>query len=124
MEQLEKSRRLATSDPFTIYSFYDKVEKCINDLNITSSQVWNLDETSFSMDPTRIKGIAAKGQKVHRTIEGSGKENVTVMACISASGCSLPPLIIFQDQNLWSSWKGNNDLENTMYSMVFPRKVG
>nr|WP_253308816.1 hypothetical protein [Rickettsia endosymbiont of Ceutorhynchus assimilis] len=72
MEQLEKSRRLATSDPFIIYSFYDKLEKCINDLNITSSQVWNLDDTSFSMDPSRIKGITAKGQKVHRNIEGSG----------------------------------------------------
>lgn len=117
MEQLEKSRRLATSDPFIIYSFYDKVEKCINDLNLTSSQIWNVDETFLPMDPSRIKGIAAKGQKVHRNIEGSGKENVTVMGCISASGCSLPPLIIFQGQNLWSSWKGTNDLENTMYGV-------
>nr|WP_253308817.1 hypothetical protein [Rickettsia endosymbiont of Ceutorhynchus assimilis] len=39
------------------------------------------------------------------------------MACVSASGCSLPPLIIFQGQNLWSSWKGNNELENTMYGV-------
>lgn len=108
LEQLEKCRRTATSDPYIIYGFYERLEKTIEDLNLTfkPSHIWNLDETSFSADPTRIKGVAEKGQKVHRNIEGSGKENTTVMACISAAGNLLPPLIIFQGAHLWSSWKG------------------
>lgn len=39
------------------------------------------------------------------------------MACISANGELLPPLIIFQGQNLWSTWKGTKDLENTCYAV-------
>ncbi|KAB0803174.1 hypothetical protein PPYR_00144 [Photinus pyralis] len=39
------------------------------------------------------------------------------MACISASGLLLSPLIIYQGQNLWSSWKGSNDLEGTCYAV-------
>lgn len=108
LEQLERCRRTATSDPFIIFGFYDRLNTCISDLKLQDKprHIWNLDETSFSSDPTRIKGVAGIGQKVHRNIEGSGKENTTVMACISASGTLLPPLIIFQGQNLWSSWKG------------------
>lgn len=118
MEQLEKCRRKATSDPFIIYGFYDLVDKTLKEFGLEDkpSHIFNLDESSFSMDPNRVKGVAAKGQKVHRNIEGSGKENITTMACISASGQLLPPLIIFQGQNLWSTWKGTNDLENTCYA--------
>lgn len=118
LEQLEKSRRMATSDPFIIYGFYQKLEETIHELNLEDcpGQIWNLDETSFSSDPSRVKGVAEIGQKVHRNIEGSGKENTTVMACISAAGVLLPPLIIFQGAHLWTSWKGTKDLPNTFYA--------
>lgn len=108
LEQLEKSRRKATSDPYIIYGFYDRLEQVLNDVDLMDkpAHIWNIDETSFSADPNRIRGVAGKGQKVHRYIEGSGKENTTVMACISAAGLLLPPLIIFQGAHLWSSWKG------------------
>ncbi|XP_050309036.1 uncharacterized protein LOC126745308 [Anthonomus grandis grandis] len=119
MEQLEKCRRTATSDPFIIYSFYDRLGETIQQLGLQDkpAHIFNLDETEFNMDPGRIKGVAALGQKVHRSIEGSGKENITTMACISASGVLLPPLIIYQGQNLWSTWKGSNDLEGTCYAV-------
>lgn len=55
-----------TSVSFIIYLFYDQLRKCINNLSS--------DETSFSMDPTKINGIASKRQKGHRYFEGSGKE--------------------------------------------------
>lgn len=38
------------------------------------------------------------------------------MGCVSAAGTLLPPLIIFKGQNLWSSWKGTNDLPGTTYA--------
>lgn len=73
LEQLEKSRRQATSDPFIIYHFYDVLEKTIDSLGLHNKpqQIWNLDETSFSADPTRIKGVTGKGQKAHRIIQVS-----------------------------------------------------
>lgn len=71
MEQLEKSRRQATSDPFIIYNFYEILEETLTalDLNDKPHLIFNLDETSFSSDPTRIKGVAGKGQKAHRIIQ-------------------------------------------------------
>ncbi|KAJ8941044.1 hypothetical protein NQ318_015521 [Aromia moschata] len=82
MEQLEKCRRKATSDTFIIYGFYDLLDRTIKELGLEDkpSHIFNLDESSFSMDPNRVKGVAARGQ------------------------------------NLWSTWKGKNDLENTCYA--------
>lgn len=118
LEQLEKSRRQATSDPFIIYHFYEILEKTLTSLNLHDKpqQIFNLDETSFSTDPTRIKGVTGKGQKAHRIIQGSGKENISVLGCVSADGRLLPPLIIFKGQNLWSSWKGTKDIPGTTYA--------
>lgn len=117
IEQLEACRYKATSDPFIIYNFYDILEETLNKFNLKASpdSVWNLDETYFSSDPTRVRGVAGRGQKVHRRIAGSGKENTTVMACISAAGTVLPPLVIFQGSHLWSSWKGDKDLKGNNY---------
>ena len=117
IEQLEACRYKATSDPFIIYNFYDILEATLKKFNLEASPdaVWNLDETYFSSDPTRVRGVAGRGQKVHRRIAGSGKENTTVMACISAAGTVLPPLVIFQGSHLWSSWKGDKDLKGNNY---------
>lgn len=39
-----------------------------------------------------------------------------MLGCASADGKLLPPLIIFKGQNLWSSWKGTNDISGTTYA--------
>lgn len=118
MEPLEKSRRLNTSDPFIIYHFYDLLEEQINELKLDDkpSHIYNLDETSFCADPSRVKLLSGVGQKAHRTQEGSGRENTTVLACCNAAGKVMPPLIIFQGANLWSSWKGDKDVPGTFYA--------
>lgn len=119
MEQLEKCRRNATSNPFLIFGFFDILEETMSNLMLHDKpqNIWNLDETYFSLDPARVKGVSAVGQKVHRNIEGSGKENMTVMACISASGACRPPLVIYQGKNLWSTWKGTNESVKVDYAV-------
>ncbi|XP_046685094.1 uncharacterized protein LOC124370837 [Homalodisca vitripennis] len=118
MEPLEKARKINTSDPFLIYEFYDLLEKKIEELDIANkpSHVYNLDETSFCSDPSRVKFVSGIGQKAHRTQEGTGRDNTTVLGCCNAAGVVLPPLIIFQGANLWSSWKGQYDLPGTFYA--------
>lgn len=117
-ENLEAVRRKATSDPFIIFEFYDLLQSQIEKLDLQDKpdNIYNLDETYFSFDPSRIKAVGVKGEKFHRNIQGSGRENITVLACVSAGGNLLPPLFVFQANNLWSSWKGNNDLPNTFYA--------
>lgn len=92
-EPLEAVRRKATGDPFIIYNFYDILEEQLTalDLNDKPSHIWNLDETAFNFDPSRGRAVGEKGKLLHRNIQGSGRENTTVMACASAAGRLLSP---------------------------------
>ncbi|XP_046662934.1 MFS-type transporter clz9-like [Homalodisca vitripennis] len=118
MEPLEKARKINTSDPFLIYNFYDLVEKNIKDLALEDkpNHIYNLEKSSFRSDPSRVKLLSGVGQKAHRTQEGTGRDNTTVLACCNAAGLVTSPLIIFQGANLWSTWKGEKDLSGTFYA--------
>src|SRR5258705_9168362 len=117
--QLEKARKTATSDPFIIYGFYNLVEKCMNELKILHKHAYilNLDETGMSIDPVNTKVVAPKGEKASRVTGTPGRESITVLACISADGNKLPPLIIFSGKNLQSTWKGQNAYPGTTYAV-------
>lgn len=93
MERLEKCRRRATSDPFIIYEFYDIVEQELKSLELLGKpeNIYNLDETCFCIDADKVKLVSGVGQKAYKQQEGTGRENITVMACVSAVGTALPP---------------------------------
>lgn len=48
---------------------------------------------------------------------GSGKQNESFLDCCSANGKLMPPLFIFEGANLWSTWKGTNELPGTLYAV-------
>lgn len=119
-ERLEKSRRLNTSNPFLIYEFYDLYEAELDQLELRDKpdQIFNLDECGVSNDPSRSRAVAGIEQKnVYRTDQGSGRDNTTVMGCVSAAGRCLPPLFIFKGAKMWSTWKGNEDIPGTFYAV-------
>lgn len=119
LEKLEMTRRTATADPFIIFGFYSVLEEQLKRLNLKGkpNQVWNLDESFVPSDPARVKCVTGKGQIAHRNIMGSGKDNTSFLACCSAAGALIAPLFIFQGNNLWTTWKGTNDLPGTMYAV-------
>ena len=62
------------------------------DLHNKPAQIYNVDETGLPLDPSKIKVIAERGAKnVFGIIGGSGRDNITVQGCGSASGHFLPP---------------------------------
>ena len=115
---LEKSRKSAASDPEVIYEYFGNVKAEIDRLKILERQecVWNVDETFLFIDPSRTKVISPIGTKASRVTSTSGKEAITVMAGISASGEKLPPFILFKGKKFWSTWKGTNPYPGTRYS--------
>ena len=117
-ESLQSNRQQNTADPFIIYDFYDKLKTVMDELELNDKpdSIWNLDESGFCHDPSKTKGLMNSSQNAFRVIMGSGKLNTTILACCSASGRILPPLIIFKAKALWTSWRGNNDLSGVMYS--------
>ncbi|XP_074026300.1 uncharacterized protein [Leptinotarsa decemlineata] len=91
--------------PFIIYNYFNLLKEHVQ--NIPPSQIYNLDETSFCLDPSRIKVVGEKGKAAHRTTSGPGRENITVLLGGNAAGEKRPPLIVFKGKNIWDSWITN-----------------
>lgn len=87
--QIVEYSRKKVCDPFIIYNYFEILQKTIKELNLENKpdRIWNLDETSFCLDPSKTKCVGAKGVACTRTTFGSGRENTSVlMAC---SGVAL-----------------------------------
>lgn len=69
------------------------------------AQIFNSDESGFVTDPKSGVVLARKGAKrVNQRIGGSGREQITVNCCGSASGKMLPPYVVYNSKNLYKDW--------------------
>ncbi|XP_026728980.1 uncharacterized protein LOC113498807 [Trichoplusia ni] len=104
-QPIEHVRRQMT-DPFIIEEYFNLLEKVLLDLDLVNrpSQVWNLDETSVSLDPSKTKVVGKIGKASSRTTFGTGKENITVLTAVNANGVKLTPLIVFKGKYVWNQW--------------------
>lgn len=86
-QALEASRKKNT-DPFVIDDYFKLLLTTLKELDIENrpSQIWNLDETSVCLDPSKTKVVGQKGATSSRTTHGTGKENITVLTAFSANG--------------------------------------
>lgn len=104
-QAVELSRKKA-QDPFVINKYFDLLEKSIQDMDLGGKphNMWNLDESSFSFDPSKTRIVGARGVAATRTVSGPGRENMSVLLACSAAGDKCPPLFIFKGKNLWDKW--------------------
>lgn len=95
-QAVEIARKNA-SDPFLINEYFDILQTVLseNDLHDKPEQIFNLDETYFCLDPSKLKVLGASNAPAPRTTSGPRKENIPVLIAASASGLKLPPIIIF-----------------------------
>ncbi|XP_072930580.1 uncharacterized protein [Epargyreus clarus] len=102
--------RKKMTDPFIISEYFKLLEQTLLELNLTDDpkRVWNLDETSLCLDPTRTKVVGAKGAACTRTTYGSAKENITVLTTVNAAGEKLDPLIVYKGKYLYQQWMVEN----------------
>lgn len=109
-QPVEFMRRKMT-DPFVIAEYFNLLQNTLKDLNLFERPqfIWNLDETSLCLDPTRTKVVGKMNKPCSRTTHGSGKENITVLAGASANGKKLPPLIVFKGKFVWDQWMAKLD---------------
>lgn len=89
-------------DPFIMADYFQLLQKITR--GVPPDRIYNLDESSFCLDPTRVKVVGAKGTAAHRVTAGPAKENISVLMGANAVGGKLPPLIIFKAKNVWTSW--------------------
>ncbi|XP_072395027.1 uncharacterized protein [Diabrotica undecimpunctata] len=101
-------------DPFPIYKYFEILKNTLVELdpNDKPKQIWNLDETSLCVDPSRVKVLGAKGKSCSRTTSSPGKENVTILSAANAFGDKVPPCIVFKGKFVWDQWMATQDPDN------------
>ncbi|CAH2011313.1 unnamed protein product [Acanthoscelides obtectus] len=106
--------RKRSMDPFVMYDYFNILKQHIE--NIPASQIYNIDETGFCLDPSRIKVVGEKGRAAHRTTSGPARENITVLLGGNAAGEKLPPLVVFKGKHIWNSWIPTEEYPGMTYS--------
>ena len=83
-------------------AYFDLLEKTLNEKGLLDKPnfIFNMDESGMPLDHKQLKRIATKGsKKVHGQASGN-KSQVTIVACASAAGTVLPPMVIFKGERL------------------------
>lgn len=104
-----------------MYDFYEKLEAWYKEKELTTLDkacfVFNTDESGFSHDPSRVRGIGEKNKALVRVSGGSGRESTTVLACASADGAVLPPFIVFKGAAVQPRWVSEKAYPGTSYAV-------
>lgn len=110
-QSVEYARKKAT-DPFLIYGYFSLLKETLSELQLLNrpSQIWNLDESSFCIDPSKTKVVGKRGKPCSRITSTPGRENTTVCLLASASGEKGPPSIIFKGANIWDQWQTSDEI--------------
>jgi len=95
-------QRAMASDPDALKLYYDTLEDTLKGNGILNKpmHIFNCDETGMPLNPKNPKVIAKKGSKNPSSISGDTKTQITVLACVSANGYSIPPFVIFDRKTL------------------------
>jgi len=87
-----------------------------NSLLECPSQIYNVDKTGITLDGLAPKVIAKRGQKKVRYRTSVNKSQLTVIACVSASGQCIPPFVIFDAKRLNIEWR-NGEVVGMLYGL-------
>lgn len=94
--------RASTADPDAINRYFDLLEQTIIDNNLAGKplQIFNMDESGLSLDPKPLKCVFRRGVENPVAPSSGDKTQFTVVACISAGGSSMPPMVILDRKTL------------------------
>jgi hypothetical protein len=100
-EKLAYARASATN-PTVIHCYFDLLEETLKDSGLSArpAQIFNCDETGLPLVHQPPKVVAPVGCKHPYTITSSDKSQITVLACASAAGNAIPPMVIFDRKAL------------------------
>ncbi|XP_018317158.1 uncharacterized protein [Mycetomoellerius zeteki] len=88
--------RATSFNKTNVNNFFDKLGFILDKYKFTASKIWNIDETDVSTVSKPSKIVAAKGKRNIGSITSTERgTNVTVIAAVSASGNTIPPMFIF-----------------------------
>lgn len=120
-EHLQYARKNNTT-PDIVYDFYKKLGLVYELKELMTPDkapfIFNTDESGFRSDPSRFRGIGEKGKSLSRVSGGSGRESTTVLACASADGSVMPPMILFRGATtVQPRWVSDKAYPGTTYAV-------
>ena len=94
--------RAVCSQPEILNHYYELLHQTLieHDLADKPNQIFNLDESGMPLDPCPPKVITQKGVKHSASITTGDKAQITTLACCSAAGYVIPPLVVFDRKKL------------------------
>ena len=99
-------KRAKCKDPRIIREWFDLVQKTILQYRIDPDDVYNFDETGFTIGLTATAKVITRSEHYGRRslLQPRNREWVTAIECINAAGWALPPCIIFKGKVFFESW--------------------
>ena len=98
---LSKARAEA-SDPTVMQRYFDMLEDVLmkNEIIDRPFHIFNMDESGMPLAPKSIKCVFKKGDRNPVAPSSGDKTQITVVACVSASGSCMPPMVILDRKTL------------------------
>ena len=118
VEKLSYARYVST-DPVIINQYFDLLKSTLidNDLMDKPTHIFNCDETGMPLNHLPKYVVSEKGDKHPRAVTSGSKKQITVLACASAAGYVLPPLVIFSRKSL-NQELTIGEVPGTMYGLT------
>ncbi|XKL62100.1 hypothetical protein PGB90_001933 [Kerria lacca] len=82
-------------------------------------RIWNLDATNLCFDPVRTKVVGETNIPCSRTINGSDKDNTTILFACNTAGGKAPLLIMFKGMSIWDEWLAEESCKYRVPSLWF-----
>ena len=109
--------RSKATDPEMLMRYFDHLEHTLhaNRLEGRPGQIFNMDETGMPLDavPSRVIGVKGRSETV---LTSGNKTQITVVACVSAAGYCIPPMVIW-DRKILSPDLTMGEVSGTIYGL-------
>lgn len=89
--------------------YFDSLGDLINKLNLQNkpSMIWNCDETGKQLEHTPVRVVAKKGSKAVVGRTSNSRANISILACVNASGDRMPPMLVVKGKTTKSLYGYN-----------------
>jgi len=99
-------------------SYFQMLKETIEKYNLTDkpAQIYNCDESGMPLDHKLPKTITLKGVKKVRQITTGNKTQITILGCVSATGQTIPPMVVFSGKR-FNHELSIGEVPGTLYGM-------
>ena len=103
-------------------SILGQLEEALEQLHITADNIYNVDEKGFLIGiGSKMRRILSREAyergRIRQAIQDGSREFITLIACVSALGRAIPPVLLYKgkSKDLQDSWCGDMEEEDDLF---------